>query len=176
MVEKAHIVQVEYSHVVGGAASPGQVATRVVGRALDGVRSKTVVRFYDHSGVISNQVKELESLSNQHSTMEVSFPTSAGVWKRRLYSWSCGQLLWSMRKLRRSLESRTLLDLAAQSRLGHVAIEDYPGAPFRYAQKDEMHEILEQARAGAHPWFFVFEPEELLAGKVSSYASASLLT
>jgi hypothetical protein len=143
------------------------IVREVKERAKDNKRIKLVVRIDDADYAITAKVQEAEMRReqfDQYLLYEFRVCKEAGLWRR-----------WSMARRRRRLgrgrddAQKRLLELAlselkrAVRAKRSVALEPFPGAPFRLARDDEMHELLESARRAKSLWVFVFKPNELTA-------------
>lgn len=146
-------------------------------RAADGARMKLVVRIVDGDGAVTAGVLEAKAreeefdryLMREFSELELaSRPRRWWMGRRR-------------RKLgQRSREARRLLHAAALRGFegairaeAAIGLEPYPGAPFRLARHDELHELREAARRAHGVWAFVFMPNGLLADRNTLVAWAA---
>ena len=131
-------------------------------RARDGLRYKTVVRFYDRDDKITRYLKARNWHAEARHKASVACHNSHGL--RRVFHHM--QKVWH--SARESQMTAGVLPLAqkelrdAVARKDQVAVEPASGS-FRPMDANEAHEILESADAACYAWFFVFPYGDLHA-------------
>lgn len=178
----ANIVQAEFFHV-GGDQTPSLEAlfAECGERLSDGLelvlqghepysRIKTVVRFFDESGVLTNLALKAERLKKQDKELLDNFVRASGLrrWFLDRRSRRLAAQTLTLREDARVLAADQLCKTLQARR--EIAVERSDHS-FRIAKKDETHELAESAHRSKGVWLFVFQPNNLLADTNTSVAS-----
>ena len=177
-----NLVQAEFFHVGGRDATPESFLYELSERVADGLELamqglepsfgiKTVLRFEDITGELTALVLRAKILTKVHAKIWKEFETAG-----RLRRWYLGRrnrrLTAKIDILKEGCKLRALLHLYKARESGHaIAVERYDHT-FRFARKEELHELLDAAASSSSVWLFVFEPNDLLADKNKIVASA----
>lgn len=155
---------------------PEHIVGEVVSRAKDGKRIKLVVRIFDIGNMLTRHVRMMQRLEMSSEAFYRRLPADflqRPFWERWPADW---RRRWGAAK---SLDAkRKLTELGVEAlretikREGPIGIESYPGAPFRLARHNELHELLESASHAKNVWAFIFKPNELLADRNTVVARA----
>lgn len=125
---------------------------------------KTVVRFFDNSGEITELALRARGLENKYERiLDLLFIGGTS----RLYAW------WTHLRLDLLQRQKTAAERALHTRtreLLHAAIRQSRGIAveksdhhFRMLRDDERHELLESTTQEKPTWVFVFHPNHLLS-------------
>lgn len=167
-----NVVQAEFFHV-GGAASLGEHLAEMGNRIADslelcllpdapGPGLKTVVRFHDTTGSVTEHAQQLEWLKNERDRL-IQKPCIA-QWLRVV--WRNIQINTLSRKIEKrapALRLRVLAGLEGAIRAGRPVAIEVMDHSFRPLRQNETHELLESVRRAKGLWIFVFAPNGLLA-------------
>lgn len=156
--------------------SPEHIFSEVLSRAKDNKRTKLVVRIFDTSGKLTEHVQHMQRLR---------------IRSEEFYQWLPADFLnkpfltrWIIERRRARLAAKNidarkkLIELGIGAirdtikALGPIGVEDYPGAPFRLAKFNELHELAETARCARSAWAFVLKPNDLLSDENTPVAYA----
>lgn len=147
------------------------IAREVDLRARDNKRIKLVLRLFDTGNRLTEFTRKMDVLRGQSQAFHDHLPSNiiSLPWWRRW--WIDRQ---SKRLARKSLDyAKHMLELAIEELKDTVrnekviALESYPGAPFRLVRHNELLELVEAANRAHGVWVFIFAPNELLADRVT---------
>ena len=162
-----NVVQLELSLVK--FESLEHIASEVLLRAADGMRTKLVVRVFDKHDVLTRHVQMMQSLAVRSEAFYQWLPANfhnEPFWRRWVINWRRRRLAVKKLAARNKLIELALDALQATLKSGGpIGLEEYPGAPFRLMRHNEHHELLETARHAKSVWALVFKPNDLLAGE-----------
>lgn len=172
----SNIVQVEFFHVGGSATESledlfeemGERVRENLPLALTGAEAnpgiKTTLRFYEDGDRLTMAASEIERLKRHHDAILNQYQdSSVGKWRK----WNLKNQLqkvnarWSALREDTGEAARSSCISAILSRRP-VAIERADRS-FRLARPEELHELQEMALQAKGVWFFIFEPNDLLA-------------
>lgn len=136
-------------------------ALDVLARSADGMRAKTVVRFYD-DGHVTRCVEAYQRLAETEKALLDGFPpeeTRKGLFpglRRRLASMRLDAIFADQghARIRTLVAAKRQLALALSE--GTVALEPWSMEPFRPVRRDEAHELKAAAARSDSAWFYVF--------------------
>lgn len=167
-----NIAQVEFMLFKGDC--PESIWREVRARARDGRRIKQVVRFPDMAGRLTHYTTTFELMRKREKYLLRNFLkfSAIGRWWANLESRWLARLLLRLDGWLPKVAAEELVR-AIQSKQS-IAIEDAPGDPFRLVQANELHEIIETAKAAKGAWSFIFRPMPILADSGSILAAALL--
>lgn len=150
------------------------ILSEVGSRAKDGKRTKLVVRIFDIHGRLTKHVQMMQALKTRSDAKDLPVDfLRRPFWQRWGIERRRRGLSKKKKKARQKLVELALSELRATIKHeGPVGLEDYPGAPFRFARSEELHELLEAASHAKSAWAFIFKPNELLADSNTPVASA----
>ncbi len=164
-IDALSIIQAEYFHV-DPSRPPEVLLDECRERALEGSRVKTILRFYDRRGLITETVHKIVFLMQPHDALLATVATKA---KNKV------SITEEAEQLNQMLRQKTLL----QAQIFHQSIEDLNSVlkdrevlaveygpndhRFRLADRSEYYDLIHSASQAKVAWFFVFPPGDLLA-------------
>jgi hypothetical protein len=151
-----------------------EISQDILQRVMDGVRPKTVIRFFDRGGRLSEFVHACEVLKVQIAQKCDAIDSAVG-----LNRWLLSHQIASLVRKRTRLEIKRIplaLDgLRQEIRNGSpIGFEPYAGAAFRLLERNELHETVERITLSSHAWIWVFEAGPILADAPGKALYASL--
>lgn len=161
LVERPNVVQAEFFHTPRNG-SVEDIEAELEERARDGVPIKTVVRFYDVYGVLTEYAVRFDRIQKERAFALRDTAPRYGIVGlfRKMKRWLSPPAVSDMEK---DVVTMAALSLGiAIKHTGSVAVENRDHS-FRVAQPNELHELQEAARAATGVRLFIFQPNDLLA-------------
>jgi len=187
MEEHRNIVQAEFFHVGGkNTHSLGDLFAECRERTSDDIElisgemkrdtptsMKTAVRFYDGSGILTNAALKFKALEEREKALATRiFSGAESRLRQRMLNFRASRLAGKIL----AMKERNVILAATELRVAYMAKEhiavERPDRHFTLARGDELYELLEAAAKAKNVWFFVFEPNNLLADKNTVVAHA----
>lgn len=158
--EQLNIVQAEFFHTP--FSSLEDLSTDITERILDGSPIKTVVRFLDEDGALTNLVQQLERLEQRYTESVLDF-SEKSMLKRAIHNRRIKSLHRKIVLLRESKQSAVLdrFTKAIQSYCP-IAVEQNDHS-FRSMRNEEKLDLLAAAKHSTGLWVFIFYPNGILA-------------
>ncbi len=158
----ANLVQIAFFHLHYQGKSVEAITREADERARDGSSIKTIIRINDVDGHLTEAVRRL---SKQTAVSETVFAqVEASRWRvvRMIRIFKAERANAEVSRLEAETKRLAVEKLEQAFLLSRdVAVERYN--EFRLVREDEMHELLESARAATCAWFFVFAPNNLFS-------------
>ncbi len=157
-----NVVQAEFFHVQLADTTLNKVLSECSERWMEDSRIKTVVRFYDDYGFVTDFVSEVRDLELRQQNVRLAMPSA-----------------WPLEKYFLGRKSRSLAGKMSEARKratgllaervdkvintdGKIAVER-PDHSFRWAQGEELHELGEATGKATAVMIFLFQHNDLLA-------------
>ena len=170
-----NIVQAEFFHFSG--ESPEAIWWESYERLREGGRIKTVIRFYDEDGWVTDCVRrhaKLATTSRRFRLWISKLPRTLLALRSR-FTAGIDQMDRSIQR-RSTVASeevkRTVIDHLQKRVSAHLPIAvEQRNSTFRLADRNELHDLVVTARASRGLWVFIFAPNDLLADNNTSVVS-----
>jgi len=164
MTQRPNIAQIEFFHTAIGAVSLDMFLGDMYERIVDGSRLKTAVRLLDEGNFITELALTIYQKQDCYSSLLEALFHSRGL-RSRFLNFKFKRLAKKIQTLKEQALVVGVQQLDAAIHTSRQIAVELPDHRFRLAKPDEMHELLEAARRATGAWFFVFEPNDLLADK-----------
>jgi hypothetical protein len=165
VLSRVNIIQAEFFHVGGEEeifTSVGDVMDEIEERQRDGSRIKTVVRFFDEDGTITDLALLINKEETKDTLIRENF-LSFGWFGRKMASIKLQKLsrkIFLMREMHKILIINKIR--FAIKNLRQIAVEDRDHI-FRMIEPNEKYELIVSIEASKSLWVFIFEPNHILA-------------
>jgi len=173
----SNIIQAEFFHVGGDDVTLKEVLRECAERAADGHELsavlgretqfgiKTVVRFFDEDGSITEIVQQIEQTKQRRKDLFETFSRAPSPWQTRRLNSQLQKLAGEIDELKKEVRQLVMHKVNYVARTPGNAALELADHSFRLIRDDERHELCEAVCGAVDFWIFVFEPNELLADK-----------
>jgi hypothetical protein len=163
-LSEPNTIQAEFFHI-RNKTSLDAVMSECADRASTGSRIKTVVRFLDMDGSVTDFVSELVASTKKNEEIFQAYAASKEGVARGVLSIKLSRIthkITVLRARRASVAKKGLVAAVLKRQDIMIECEDYS---FRSVVPAELHELLEAIKSSEDVWLFVyaFKPDGLVA-------------